>query len=53
MKIEWLVADVTSVESPDRAEHASLGLVFAGRFFWSIHAIFVAREPLSGIGTPS
>ena len=32
-KIERLVADVTSVGSPDRAEHASLGLVLAGRVF--------------------
>ena len=44
MKIEWLVADVTAVRSPDRAERAILrmilternaifGVVLEGRFF--------------------
>ena len=33
MKIEWLVADVTAVGSLDRAEHATLGVVLAGRVF--------------------
>ena len=27
MKIKWLVADVTAVESPDRAESAILGVI--------------------------
>ena len=31
MKIEWLVADVTPVRSPDRAERDILGIIF-GRF---------------------
>ena len=38
MQIEWLVADVTSVRSPDRAESAILGVILAGRVFgqsWS------------------
>ena len=29
MKIEWLVADVTAVGSPDRAERAILEVFFA------------------------
>ena len=29
MKIEWLVNDVTAVGSPDRAEHAILGVILA------------------------
>ena len=32
MKTEWLVADVTAVRSPDRAERAILGVILAGRF---------------------
>ena len=31
MKIERLVADVTDVGSPDKAEHAMLGVILAGR----------------------
>ena len=31
MKIEWLVPNVTAVRSPDRAEHAMLGELLAGR----------------------
>ena len=40
--MEWLVADVTVVGSLDRAEHANLGVIVAGRvvgqfrsFSWS------------------
>ena len=33
MKIKWLVADVTAVGSPDRAEHAILGVILVGRCF--------------------
>ena len=33
MKLEWLVIDVTAAGSPDRAEHTSVGLILAGRFF--------------------
>ena len=32
MKKEWLVANVTAVRSPDRAEHAILELILAGQF---------------------
>ena len=40
MKIEWLVADVTTVRSPDRAERAILGMILdvSGQFrllLWS------------------
>ena len=33
MKTEWLVTDVTAIESRDRAERAILGVILAGRFF--------------------
>ena len=33
IKIKWLVADVTAVGSPDRAEHAIILVILAGRFF--------------------
>ena len=33
IKIEWLVADLTVVQSPDRAEYAILGVILAGHFF--------------------
>ena len=33
MEIEWLVADVTNIRSRDRAEHAILGVILAGRIF--------------------
>ena len=32
MKIEWLVAVVTALGSPDRVECAILGMILAGRF---------------------
>ena len=33
MKIEWLVADVTTVKSLDRAEVAIVGVIMVGRVF--------------------
>ena len=33
MKIKWLVTNVTAVESPERAEHAILGVIVARRAF--------------------
>ena len=33
MKIEWLIADVTAVGSLDRAEHAIVDVIVAGRVF--------------------
>ena len=51
MKIEWLVTDVTAVESPGRVEQrAILGMILG--YFWPIQAVFVARKPLCGVGTP-
>ena len=53
MEIKWLVADITSVGSPDIAERAILaGGDFGWALFWPIQAIFVDREPLCGVGTP-
>ena len=49
MKIQLLVANVTAVESPERAEHAILGVLLS--VFWSIQAAFAAGEPLCGVGT--
>ena len=53
MKIEWLVADVTAVGSLDRAKHA----IFRTDVCWAcillIQVMFVVREPLCGVGTPS
>ena len=51
MKIEWLVADVTAVGFPDRAERAILWMILAG-LFWAVQAIFVVGEPLWDVGTP-
>ena len=51
IKIKWLVTDVTAVESPERADRAILGELLGA--FWSIQAVFVAGEPLCGVGTPS
>ena len=53
MKIKSLVSDVTAVRSPDRAERAILEVILAGRFFLPVQAVFVVREPLCGVGTPS
>ena len=51
MKTEWLVADVTTVGSLDRAERAILGVIVAGRvfgqsrlFLWS-GSHFAVQEP--------
>ena len=52
MKIEWLVATVTAVGPPDRAERAVSGMVLARRFF-PIQSVFVDEEPLCDVGTPS
>ena len=41
MKIEWLVTDVTAVESPDRGERAGLEVIY-----------FVVGEPLCDVGPP-
>ena len=43
MKIEWLVTDVTPVESPDRAERAMLGVIWLS-VCWPIQDVFVVGE---------
>ena len=54
-----MVADVIAVGSPDIVERAILGLILAGRCYfgwalvWPIQAVFVVRELLCDIGTPS
>ena len=55
MKMEWLVADVTAVGSPDRAERDILEVILVGRCFGHapIQAVFVVMGPLCDIGTPS
>ena len=47
----WLVADVTPVVSPDRAEHDILGMILY--VFCPIWATFVGGEPLFDVGFPS
>ena len=51
MKIEWLIADVTSVGSPGRAERD----IFGGDVgvFWPIQLAIVVGEPLYEVGMPS
>ena len=39
MKTEWLIADVTSVWSPDRVEHDIFGVISG--VYWPIQATFV------------
>ena len=54
MKIKWLVANVTAVGSPDRAERAMyFGGDFAWALFWQTQAVFVVDEPFYDVGTPS
>ena len=49
--MEWLDADVTAVGSFDRAEHAILGVIVAGRVFVQFRSFswsgshFVVWEP--------
>ena len=50
MKIEWLVTDVTSIGSPDRAERDIFGTIL--NVFWPIQAVFVAGEPLCHVEIP-
>ena len=53
IKIEWLVADVAAVRSPDRSECVILGGYFSRALFLQIQAVFVAGKPFCGEGTPS
>ena len=52
MKIKWLVADITAVGSPDRAERTILGVILAVRFC-PIQTKIAVREPLSDVKTSS
>ena len=51
MKKELLVADVTPVRSPARAESDILGVILD--FFWPNQAAFVVGEPRYDVGVPS
>ena len=50
-KTKWLVANETSVGSPDRTERGIFGLILED--FLPIQAVFVIREPLCILGMPS
>ena len=52
MKMKWLVADVTTVGPPDRAERAILGVILAEQFFSPIRAVYVIKEPLCDVASP-
>ena len=51
MKTEWLVANMTPVGAPDRAEPDILGMILGS--FWPIQAIFVVGEPLCDVEIPA
>ena len=51
MKTEWLLAKVTPVRPPDRAERGILGMILD--VFWPIQATFVTGEPLCDVEIPS
>ena len=50
MKIKWFVNNVTAVGSPDRAEHAIMGMILAVRFFLPIQAVFAVGGQFSDAG---
>ena len=52
MKIEWFVTNVTAARSPDTEERVFWG-VFGFAVFEQFRPIFVVREPLCNVGTPS
>ena len=51
MKIDWLVANVTSAMSPARAEHDIVRMIVD--LCWSIQDAFVVGEPVCDVGIPS
>ena len=51
VKTEWLVTNVKPIGSPDRADHAILGVILD--VFWQIQAVFVVGKRLCDVGTPS
>ena len=50
MKIEWLIADVTSVRSPARTKRDIFGVIL--NVSWPIQSAFVVEEPLCNLGKP-
>ena len=51
--MQWLVADVTAVGSPDICSGTCyIGGDFGWAFYWPIQAVFVVRELLCDVGTP-
>ena len=53
MKIEWFVADVTTVASLDKADHAILRVIVAGRVFgqfrtylWSLSHVVMLQPSI-------
>ena len=46
--MKWLVAVVTLLVSPDRAEGDILGIILDS--FWPIQTVFMVREPLFDVG---
>ena len=51
MKKELLVADVTPVRSPARAEHEIMGMILD--VSWPIQATYVVEQPLYDVAIPS
>ena len=51
MNLNWLIANVTSVRSPVRANRDILEMILDS--FWPIQAAFVVREPLYDVGFSS
>ena len=51
MKLEWLIANVTSVWSPDRVNHDILGMILS--VFWSILAGIAVGDPFWDVRFPS
>jgi len=50
--MEWLIVDITAVESPVRAKSAVFSIVFdVYRQTWA--TFFVTKEPLCDLETPS
>ena len=45
MKIEWSVADVIAIGSPDRAERAMLGVIVAGHCFGQFRPYLWSASP--------
>ena len=54
MKIEWLIANLTAVGSPDRAERATLGVILAGPCFGHVSPFLLSGSHfVVSVGNPS